>query len=110
VGPAGLSAAVYGASDGLKTLVIERSAVGGQAGSSPRIENYLGFPEGISGAELAKRAREQANRFGAENLLLREGVRAELSPGRAAIGHLADGTSSVKHVARLTLPLGRRSA
>ena len=97
-GPAGLSAAVYGASEGLKTLLIERSAVGGQAGTSSRIENYLGFPEGISGADLAKRAREQANRFGAEILLLREGVRAELSPGRA-IGHLADGTSFVMHSA-----------
>src|SRR3984893_10119033 len=71
-GPAGLSAAVYGASDGLKTVVIERSAVGGQAGSSPKIENYLGFPRGISGAELFERAREQALRFGAEILLARE--------------------------------------
>ncbi len=97
-GPAGLSAAVYGASEGLRTLLIERSAVGGQAGTSSRIENYLGFPEGISGAELAKRAREQANRFGAEILLLREGVRAELLPGKA-IGHLADGTSFVMHSA-----------
>jgi thioredoxin reductase (NADPH) len=90
-GPAGLSAAVYSASEGLKTLLIERSAVGGQAGTSYRIENYLGFPEGIRGADLAKRAREQANRFGAEILLLREGVRAELLPGRS-IGHLSDGT------------------
>jgi thioredoxin reductase (NADPH) len=56
-GPAGLSAAVYGASEGLKTVVVERWAVGGQAGSSPKIENYLGFPQGISGAELAERAR-----------------------------------------------------
>lgn len=93
-GPAGLSAAVYGASEGLRTLLIERSAVGGQAGTSSRIENYLGFPEGISGADLAKRAREQAIRFGAEILLLREGVRAELLPGKA-VGHLADGTSFV---------------
>jgi thioredoxin reductase (NADPH) len=91
-GPAGLSAAVYGASEGLKTLLIERFAVGGQAGTSSKIENYLGFPCGISGADLAKRAREQANHFGAEILLLREGVRAELLPGKA-IGHLADGTS-----------------
>jgi thioredoxin reductase (NADPH) len=64
-GPAGLSAAVYGASEGLKTVVVERWAVGGQAGSSPKIENYLGFPKGISGADLAERAREQACRFGA---------------------------------------------
>jgi thioredoxin reductase (NADPH) len=97
-GPAGLSAAVYGASEGLKTLLIERSAIGGQAGASPMIENYLGFPGGISGADLAKRAREQANNFGAEILLLREGVRTELLPGKA-IGHLADGTSFVMHAA-----------
>ena len=97
-GPAGLSAAVYGASEGLKTLLIERYAVGGQAGTSSRIENYLGFPEGISGSDLAKRARDQANRFGAEILLLHEGVRAELVPGNS-IGHLADGTSFVMHAA-----------
>ena len=97
-GPAGLSAAVYGASEGLKTLLIERFAVGGQAGTSSRIENYLGFPQGISGSDLAKRARDQANRFGAEILLLHEGVRAELVPGRS-IGHLADGTSFVMHAA-----------
>src|SRR5437870_11369140 len=59
-GPAGLSAAVYGSSDGLKTVLVERWAVGGQAASSPRIENYLGFPEGTSGAQLAESAREQA--------------------------------------------------
>ena len=65
---------------GLKTVVVERWAVGGQAGSSPKIENYLGFPGGISGAELAERAREQASRFGAEILLDREGVRGEFMP------------------------------
>lgn len=97
-GPAGLSAAVYGASEGLKTLLIERYAVGGQAGTSSRIENYLGFPQGISGSDLAKRARDQANRFGAEILLLHEGLRAELVPGKS-IGHLADGTSFVMHAA-----------
>lgn len=93
-GPAGLSAAVYGASEGLKTVVIERSAVGGQAGTTSRIENYLGFPTGISGAELAKRAREQACRFGAEFLLSREGVGGEFLPGKA-VGHLADGTKII---------------
>ena len=98
-GPAGLSAAVYGASDGLSTVVVERSAVGGQAGSSSRIENYLGFPSGISGAELAERAREQACRFGAEILLGREGVRGEFLPGKV-VGYLADGT---KLVARSTI-------
>lgn len=95
-GPAGLSAAVYGASEGLKTVLIERSAVGGQAGTSSRIENYLGFPEGISGADLAKRARDQACRFGTEILLLREGVRGEFHPGKG-IGYLADGTKIVAH-------------
>ncbi|MGC2822082.1 MAG: FAD-dependent oxidoreductase [Candidatus Sulfotelmatobacter sp.] len=93
-GPAGLSAAVYGASEGLKTVLIERFAVGGQAGSSPKIENYLGFPGGISGADLALRAREQACRFGAEILLLREGVRGEFLPGKG-IGYLSDGTKIV---------------
>jgi len=67
-GPAGLAAAVYGASEGLSTLVIEREAPGGQAGMSSRIENYLGFPSGISGGELARRAVIQARRFGAEIL------------------------------------------
>ncbi|KZE42880.1 NAD(P)/FAD-dependent oxidoreductase [Microbacterium sp. T32] len=73
-GPAGLSAAVYAASEGLDVAVIERDAVGGQAGSSSLIENYLGFPNGISGAELADHARQQAVRFGAEFVLMREGV------------------------------------
>jgi thioredoxin reductase (NADPH) len=93
-GPAGLSAAVYAAYDGLKTVLIERSAVGGQAGSSSKIENYLGFPEGISGAELAERAREQACRFGVEVLLAREGVCTEFPPGKG-IGYLADGARIV---------------
>ncbi|RZK44349.1 MAG: response regulator, partial [Hymenobacter sp.] len=65
-GPAGLAAAVYGASEGLKTLIIERQTPGGQAGSSSRIENYLGFPTGLSGAELTHRAWSQATRLGAE--------------------------------------------
>ena len=93
-GPAGLSAAVYAASEGLKTVLVERYALGGQAGSSPKIENYLGFPEGVSGKDLAERAREQADRFGAEILLLREGVRGEFQPGRG-IGYLADGTKII---------------
>jgi thioredoxin reductase (NADPH) len=67
-GPAGLAAAVYGASEGLKTLLIERSAPGGQAGMSSRIENYLGFPSGLTGEDLARRAVTQAKRFGAEIL------------------------------------------
>jgi thioredoxin reductase (NADPH) len=96
-GPAGLSAAVYAASEGLKTAVIERFAVGGQAGTSPKIENYLGFPQGISGAELAERAREQAFRFGAEILLHRTGVRGEFLAGRG-IGYLDDGTKIIARV------------
>ena len=70
-GPAGLAAAVYGASEGLETIVIEREAPGGQAGTSSRIENYLGFPSGVSGDELAKRALQQADRLGAEILVTR---------------------------------------
>ena len=97
-GPAGLSAAVYGASEGLKTIVIERWAVGGQAGTSPRIENYLGFPQGISGAELADHAREQACRFGAEILISSEGVRGEFTAGKR-VGYLADGTRVVARAA-----------
>jgi thioredoxin reductase (NADPH) len=98
-GPAGLSAAVYGASEGLATVLIERYAVGGQAASSAKIENYLGFPDGISGAELAERARQQACKFGAEILLGREGVRGEFVPGKG-VGYLADGT---RIVARATI-------
>jgi thioredoxin reductase (NADPH) len=70
-GPAGLAAAVYGASEGLRTIVVEREAPGGQAGTSSRIENYLGFPSGVSGDELARRALQQARRLGAEILVTR---------------------------------------
>lgn len=73
-GPAGLAAAVYGASEGLKTVIIEREAAGGQAGMSSRIENYLGFPTGLSGGDLARRAMTQARRFGTEMLLTQEAV------------------------------------
>src|SRR5262249_7551128 len=68
-GPAGLAAAVYGASEGLRTLLLDRHGPGGQAGSSSRIENYLGFPTGVSGSELTRRARAQAERLGAEFLV-----------------------------------------
>jgi thioredoxin reductase (NADPH) len=90
-GPAGLANAVYGASEGLRTLMIEQSAPGGQAGTSSRIENYLGFPSGITGADLAQRATAQARRFGAEILTAQEvvGLRRE-EPYR--IVRLADGT------------------
>ncbi|MBJ7330585.1 MAG: FAD-dependent oxidoreductase [Solirubrobacteraceae bacterium] len=73
-GPAGLAAAVYGASEGLRTVLVEREAPGGQAGQSSRIENYLGFPNGLSGSELARRAYDQARRFGAEVLTVQEVV------------------------------------
>jgi thioredoxin reductase (NADPH) len=76
-GPAGLAAAVYGASEGLRTLVVEREAPGGQAGTSSRIENYLGFPSGISGDELASRALQQAKRLGAEILVTRSVARID---------------------------------
>ncbi|MDN4474346.1 FAD-dependent oxidoreductase [Demequina sp. SYSU T00192] len=78
-GPAGLAAAVYGASEGLRTVVVEREVPGGQAGTSARIENYLGFPQGIGGADLARRAATQARRLGAELLVTQEvtGVRLE---------------------------------
>lgn len=76
-GPAGLAAAVYGASEGLRTIVVEREAPGGQAGTSSRIENYLGFPNGISGDELASRALRQAQRLGAEILVTRNIIRID---------------------------------
>jgi thioredoxin reductase (NADPH) len=76
-GPAGLAAAVYGASEGLRTVVVEREAPGGQAGTSSRIENYLGFPSGVSGDELAGRALDQARRLGAEMLVTRSVVRID---------------------------------
>ena len=74
-GPAGLAAAVYGASEGLKTVLIEATTTGGQAGRSSSIENYLGFPTGVSGAELTTSARRQAERFGAEVITARRAVR-----------------------------------
>ncbi|HEV3054160.1 MAG TPA: response regulator, partial [Solirubrobacteraceae bacterium] len=73
-GPAGLAAAVYGASEGLRTVLVEREAPGGQAGQSSRIENYLGFPAGLSGSDLARRATDQARRLGAELVTVQEAV------------------------------------
>jgi len=93
-GPAGLSAAVYAASEGLRTVLVERHAVGGQAGTSSLIENYLGFPEGISGADLAERARQQAVKFGIELLLLREGVKSEFRDNHIYTD-MADGSKMV---------------
>lgn len=80
-GPAGLAAAVYGASEGLRVLLIERNAAGGQAGTSSRIENYLGFPNGVSGDDLSERALRQAERFGAELVLTREVQNVEVMDG-----------------------------
>ena len=84
-GPAGLAAAVYGASEGLRTLVIEREAPGGQAETSSRIENYLGFPSGVSGDELARRALQQANRLGAEIIVTRPVLAIEPLTGRVQL-------------------------
>ncbi|WP_200301527.1 FAD-dependent oxidoreductase [Streptomyces adelaidensis] len=95
-GPAGLGAAVYGASEGLRTLLVERSATGGQAGQSSRIENYLGFPDGVSGAQLTGRARRQATRFGAEILTAREVSGLELN-GAARTVRFSDGSAVAAH-------------
>jgi thioredoxin reductase (NADPH) len=89
-GPAGLAAAVYGASEGLKTVLIERTATGGQAGQSSRIENYLGFPDGLSGSQLAERARRQAEKFEAELITAAEVTGIEID-GSARTVHLSDG-------------------
>jgi thioredoxin reductase (NADPH) len=90
-GPAGLAAGVYGGSEGLRTVLIEGVAPGGQAGTSSRIENYLGFPTGVSGGDLARRAVTQARRFGIEILTPQEVTRAR-ADGQARIVTLADGT------------------
>ncbi|HEY6489880.1 MAG: FAD-dependent oxidoreductase [Terracidiphilus sp.] len=98
-GPAGLAAAVYGASEGLKTLVIEPEAPGGQAGSSSRIENYLGFPSGVTGADLGRRALTQASRFGAEFVTQRAtGMRID---GQYRFVKLSDGREVSSHVVLL---------
>ncbi len=89
-GPAGLGAAVYGASEGLRTVLVERTATGGQAGQSSRIENYLGFPDGVSGSQLADRARRQAAKFGAEVITTREVTGLEVN-GSARTVNFADG-------------------
>jgi thioredoxin reductase (NADPH) len=98
-GPAGLAAAVYGASEGLRTVVIEPHAPGGQAGSSSRIENYLGFPSGVTGADLGRRAHTQATRFGAEFVTQRAtGLRID---GQYRFVQLADGREVSGHVVLL---------
>lgn len=95
-GPAGLAAAVYGASEGLETLLIDREGPGGQAGQSSRIENYLGFPSGLTGADLARRAVAQASRFGAEILSPQEAVQLR-SDGPYRILTLRDGSEVSSH-------------
>jgi thioredoxin reductase (NADPH) len=95
-GPAGLAAAVYGASEGLKTVIVEREAPGGQAGLSSRIENYLGFPSGLSGNDLARRAVAQARRFGAEILAPQEVMKVR-SEGPYRVITLANGCELSSH-------------
>jgi thioredoxin reductase (NADPH) len=89
-GPAGLAAAVYGASEGLTTVMVEREAPGGQAGTSSRIENYLGFPTGLSGSDLARRATDQARRLGAELLTVQDAVSLEVE-GSGRVVRLSGG-------------------
>jgi thioredoxin reductase (NADPH) len=91
-GPAGLGAAVYGASEGLRTVLVEKFATGGQAGQSSRIENYLGFPDGVSGGQLTDRARRQAVKFGAELLTTVEATGLEVN-GPARTLRLSDGSA-----------------
>ena len=95
-GPGGLAAAVYGASEGLRTLLVEREAPGGQAGLSSRIENYLGFPSGLSGGDLARRAVVQARRFGVQILTPQEALRLTVD-GPYRIVQLADGQNISCH-------------
>jgi thioredoxin reductase (NADPH) len=95
-GPAGLGAAVYGASEGLRTVLVERTATGGQAGQSSRIENYLGFPDGVSGAQLTSRARLQASKFGAELLTTRDVVGLDVT-GSGRTVRFSDGSELGAH-------------
>ncbi len=106
-GPAGLGAAVYGASEGLRTVLVERTATGGQAGQSSRIENYLGFPDGVSGAQLTDRARRQATKFGAELLTTREVTGLEVH-GPARIVRFSDGTAIHAHAVILATGVAYR--
>jgi thioredoxin reductase (NADPH) len=106
-GPAGLGAAVYGASEGLRTVLLERMATGGQAGQSSRIENYLGFPDGVSGAQLTDRARRQAVRFGAELITTRDVVGVE-AHGAARTVRLADGATIDAHTVILAMGVSYR--
>lgn len=100
-GPAGLAAAVYASSEGLRTIVIEREAPGGQAGSSPKIENYLGFPSGLSGLDLTRRALTQAERFGTEVLATQEVKQIQVQDPYRVIG-LTDGSEIVTKTILIT--------
>jgi thioredoxin reductase (NADPH) len=106
-GPAGLGAAVYGASEGLRTVLVEREAIGGQAGQSSRIENYLGFPSGLRGGDLAWRATTQARRFGAEMLLTSEVASLDVC-GSARVVRLANGAELAAHAVLLTTGVAYR--
>jgi thioredoxin reductase (NADPH) len=107
-GPAGLGSAVYGASEGLRTVLVERQATGGQAGQSSRIENYLGFPDGVSGAQLTDRARRQAAKFGAEVLTARDVVGLE-ARGSARVVRFGDGSEIAAHSVVLATGVSYRS-
>ncbi len=106
-GPAGLGAAVYAASEGLRTVLVERTATGGQAGTSSRIENYLGFPDGISGSQLSERARRQAVKFGAEMVSARD-VSAVETRGAARAVRFADGGAVEAHTVILATGVAYR--
>jgi thioredoxin reductase (NADPH) len=106
-GPGGLGAAVYGASEGLRTVLVERHATGGQAGQSSRIENYLGFPDGLSGSQLAERARRQAVRLGAELLTACQITGLE-QRGQARVARLADGREIAAHAVILATGVNYR--
>jgi thioredoxin reductase (NADPH) len=106
-GPAGLGAAVYGASEGLRTVLLERRATGGQAGQSSRIEDYLGFPDGVSGSQLTERARRQAGRLGAEMLTTRDVTSIE-PRGSARVVRFGDGTEISAHTVILATGVSYR--
>ncbi|WP_405983363.1 FAD-dependent oxidoreductase [Streptomyces sp. NBC_00872] len=106
-GPAGLGAAVYGASEGLRTVLVEREATGGQTGQSSRIDNYLGFPDGVSGSQLTGRARRQALKFGAEILSAREVVALEAA-GSGRVLRFGGGASITAHTVVLATGVSYR--